>query len=139
MGTSLTAPSKYRGLLNRFGFKMALVGKYQLESQENFKEYLTKVGVGMIKRNAAAAMSPTQEISIDGDKVSIKNSLGPGSDFTIGVPFEMESPAGGEKITATGSFEGDVLITKATLKGEAHDTTRERKGDKLVMTIKFGD
>merc|ERR1712079_673762 len=117
----------------------AFNGKWKLSSQENFDEYLKKIGLNMIKRKVATSTSPTQEVNIDGDNVHIKNSLGADVVFTVGTEFEHESPTG-DKFKASGSWEGDKLVTKATFKtGEEHTTYREVNGDEFKMTIHLGD
>merc|ERR1712121_356715 len=114
-------------------------GKWKLDHQDNFEDYLVKVGLGLMKRKVAINMTPTQEVSIEGDTVNIKNSLGSDVTFTVGVEFEHESPTG-DKFKATGSWEGDKLITKATFKtGEEHVTVREVVGDEFIQTITLGD
>merc|ERR1712198_3212 len=113
-------------------------GKWKLEKQENFDEYLTKLSVGLIKRKMAVNMYPTQDVNIDGDTISIKNSLGKDVLFTIGVEFEQETPVG-DKFTGIGSWEGDKLVTKGAKAGEDHITYREVVGEEFIMTIIFGD
>merc|ERR1712004_530202 len=116
----------------------AMNGKWKLASQENFDEYLSKVGVGLMKRKMACSMSPTCDVDIQGDTINIKNSLGKDVVFTIGVEFGHESPTG-EKFKVTGYWEGDKLCTKASVKGGDHITYREVVGDELINTIVFGD
>jgi len=117
----------------------AMNGNWKLTRHEKFDEYLTKIGLGMIKRKMAVSMSPTQEVTIDGDSVNIKNSLGKDVVFTVGNPFEFESPTG-DKFQGTGSWEGDKLVTRATFKnGEEHVTYREVVGDEFIQTMILGD
>jgi len=113
-------------------------GKWKLERQEKFDEYLSKVGVGLVKRKMANNLYPTQEVNIEGDSIKIKNSLGKDVAFTVGTEFEHESPTG-DKFMATGYWDGDKLCTKATVKGEDHITTREVVGEEFIQTMIFGD
>lgn len=51
---------------------VSFVGKYQLESSENFDEFLKELGVNFILRNLAKTSKPTIEITLDGDTYTIK-------------------------------------------------------------------
>jgi hypothetical protein len=57
-----------------------LNGTWALESSENWEEYMKEVGVGLIQRKAAAAITPTAIISNNGNewrfqlKTTLKNT-----------------------------------------------------------------
>merc|ERR1712018_258745 len=79
---------------NTHRFRMApsdFNGKFKLAKDEKFDEYLTKVGVNLVKRKMALSMTPTVEVTIDGDSITMKNSLGADVKFTVGQKFEQES------------------------------------------------
>ena len=48
------------------------VGKYQLESSENFDEFLKALGVSFLLRNLAKTSKPTIEITLCGETYNIK-------------------------------------------------------------------
>ena len=77
-----------------------LVGTYQFEKNENFEEYLTDAGVGMIARKAMASTKPGITITKDGDKWSITFKVMIKThtiNFEIGKEFSEENPMLGEK------------------------------------------
>ena len=76
----------------------------------------------------AVNMSPTQEVTIDGDNVFIKNSLGADVKFTIGQAFEHESPTGekfqvGHILHMRRANERRRYIVTSSLTGWAHAQT----------------
>lgn len=52
----------------------AFVGKWNLESSENFDEYLKHVGVGLITRKVAAKVKPVLDIEVSGDHWKITST-----------------------------------------------------------------
>jgi hypothetical protein len=50
----------------------ALVGTWNLDSSENWEEYMKELGVGLIQRKAAAAIKPTVVISNNGTQWNLK-------------------------------------------------------------------
>ena len=77
-----------------------LVGSYQFEKNENFEEFLTETGVGLVARKMMASTKPAIEITKDGDKwaitfkVMIKSNT---ISFEVGKEFSEENPVLGEK------------------------------------------
>jgi len=67
------------------------VGKYKLSKSDNFDEFLSELGIGMIKRKLAQSTKPEIEVSKDGDmwhvktKSALKNTE---VKFKIGEEFE---------------------------------------------------
>ena len=49
-----------------------LAGTWDLESSENWDEYMKELGVGFIMRKAAVAIKPTLNILNDGTKWTLK-------------------------------------------------------------------
>jgi fatty acid-binding protein 4 len=49
-----------------------LVGTWNLESSENWEEYMKELGVGLFQRKAAATIKPTVIISNNGNQWTLK-------------------------------------------------------------------
>lgn len=113
-----------------------LIGKWRMESSENFDEYMKAVGVGMLLRKTGNAMKPDTIISQDGDtwklrtESTFKNTE---ITFKLGEEFD-ETTADGRKVKSTITQEGDNKLIHAQ-KGDV-DTTllREVAGDTLTLT-----
>ncbi|KFD54966.1 hypothetical protein M514_04148 [Trichuris suis] len=68
------------------------VGKYKMISSTNFDEYMKQLGVDFATRKIANALSPSIEISIDGDHWTIKTTSTFKSEeakFDLGKQVEM--------------------------------------------------
>ncbi|CDW57592.1 Fatty acid binding protein [Trichuris trichiura] len=68
------------------------VGKYKMISSTNFDEYMKQLGVDFATRKIANALSPSIEISIDGDHWTVKTSSTFKSEeakFVLGKQVEM--------------------------------------------------
>ena len=71
-----------------------LIGTWDLESSDNFDEYMKELGVGFILRKTANSIKPTSIVAFDGAKWSIKlQSTFKNSEtiFEDGVPFDEET------------------------------------------------
>uniref|UniRef100_A0A2A4J1H5 Fatty acid-binding protein, muscle n=1 Tax=Heliothis virescens TaxID=7102 RepID=A0A2A4J1H5_HELVI len=91
---------------------MEFVGKkYKMVSSENFDEFMKAIGVGLITRKAANAVTPTVELRKDGDSFTLVTS----STFkTTEVKFKPgeefdEERADGAKVKSVCTFEGNTL------------------------------
>ena len=91
---------------------MEFVGKkYKMISSENFDEFMKAIGVGLITRKAANAVTPTVELRKDGDSFTLVTS----STFkTTEVKFKPgeefdEERADGAKVKSVCTFEGNTL------------------------------
>ena len=76
-----------------------LAGSYQFEKNENFEEYLSETGVGLMARKAMASTKPAITITKDGDKWSITFKVMIKTqtiNFEIGKEFSEENPMGGK-------------------------------------------
>ncbi|CAH0696630.1 unnamed protein product [Spodoptera exigua] len=91
---------------------MEFVGKkYKMVSSENFDEFMKAIGVGLITRKAANAVTPTVELRKEGDVYNLVTS----STFkTTEVKFKPgeefdEDRADGAKVKSVCTFEGNTL------------------------------
>ncbi|XP_073948127.1 fatty acid binding protein isoform X2 [Choristoneura fumiferana] len=121
---------------------MDFVGKkYKLESSENFDEFMKTLGVGLITRKAANALSPTVELKKDGDQyVLVTSSTFKTTEmkFKPGEEFDEER-ADGVMTKSVCTFEGNKIkqVQKAPDGLEVH-YVREFSPEELkaVMTVK---
>ncbi|XP_026727332.1 sodium/calcium exchanger regulatory protein 1 [Trichoplusia ni] len=85
--------------------------KYKMISSENFDEFMKAIGVGLITRKAASAVTPTVELRQDGDTYTLVTS----STFkTTEVKFKPgeefdEERADGAKVKSVCTIEGNTL------------------------------
>ncbi|VVC95315.1 sodium/calcium exchanger regulatory protein 1 [Leptidea sinapis] len=91
---------------------MEFVGKkYKMTSSENFDEFMKTIGVGLITRKAANAVTPTVELKKDGDAyVLVTSSTFKTTEmkFKPGEEFDEER-ADGAKVKSVCTFEGSTL------------------------------
>ncbi|KAH7641012.1 fatty acid-binding protein [Dermatophagoides farinae] len=101
-------------------------GKYQLESSENFDEFLKELGVGFILRNLAKTSKPTIEVIRDGDYWVIKTITTLKTTeirFKIGEEFD-EARMDGKTVKTIVEMDGDNKMVQT------------QKGDKEVKIIR---
>ncbi|OTF74944.1 Group 13 mite allergen-like protein (Lipocalin), partial [Euroglyphus maynei] len=101
-------------------------GKYQLESSENFDEFLKELGVGFILRNLAKTTTPTIEVVKDGDYWVIKTHT---ALKTTGIRFKL-----GEEFDET-RIDGKTVKTNVVMEGD-NTMVQTQKGDKEVKIIR---
>lgn len=68
-----------------------LVGTWDIESSENWDEYLKEIGVGFVMRKTAAGLKPTNVITNNGNQWTIKSVSTLKTtelNFTEGVEFD---------------------------------------------------
>jgi len=118
-----------------------LVGKWNLESSENFEEYMKALGVGFATRKIGNSVKPTYTISNDGNTWTIKlESTFKNTEikFTEGVEFDEET-LDGRKAKSTVTLEGDKLVqVQKDASSGAVATTIHREvnaEDKFVQTL----
>jgi hypothetical protein len=110
------------------------VGKWNLESSENFDEYMKAVGVGAIMAKLGSTAKPTLIIEHDGDTWTIKSETTFKSTKIVcklGVEFD-ETTADDRKMKTTLTLEGNKLIQDQ--KGEIPSViTRTVDGNKMIV------
>ncbi|XP_037872127.1 cellular retinoic acid binding protein isoform X1 [Bombyx mori] len=85
--------------------------KYKLISTDNFDSFMKALGVGLITRKAANAVTPTVELRKDGDEYNLVTSSTfktTEMKFKPGEEFE-EDRADGAKVKSVCTFEGNTL------------------------------
>ncbi|KAL0818406.1 hypothetical protein ABMA28_008878 [Loxostege sticticalis] len=91
---------------------MEFVGKkYKMVSSENFDEFMKQLGVGLITRKAANAVTPTVELRQEGDTYNLVTSSTfktTEMKFKPGEEFDEER-ADGAKVKSVCTFEGNTL------------------------------
>jgi len=118
----------------------AFVGTWNLQSSENFDEYMKAVGVGAIMAKLGSTAKPTLIITVDGDKWLMKSETTFKTskvEFQLGVEFD-ETTADDRKMKTTITLEGNKLIQDQ--KGDIPSViTREVDGNKMLVTCKAKD
>ncbi|CAH1781470.1 unnamed protein product [Owenia fusiformis] len=109
-----------------------LSGKWKVGKSENLDAFLTALGVNVAMRKIATNASITQEITQDGNDMTVVMKLPlktKTTKFTVGSgEFEDETPDG-RKIMANAYWEGSSLVVDAKPKDA------KEKGLKVVRTI----
>ncbi|XP_070579209.1 sodium/calcium exchanger regulatory protein 1-like [Ptychodera flava] len=117
-------------------------GTWVLARSENFEEYMKGMGVGTVMRKAASVLTPTCEVTQDGDDFEIKMMVPLKTvvqKFKIGEPFEDMSPTGEmRKMVATWE-DGKLAFDEVEQREVHHRITREIVGNEMVMTCVIGD
>jgi len=118
----------------------AFVGTWNLQSSENFDEYMRAVGVGAIMAKLGSTAKPTLIISVDGDRWTLKSETTFKTtkvEFQLGVEFD-ETTADDRKMKTTFTLEGNKLTQDQ--KGEIpSQIIREVNGNQLTVTCKAKD
>jgi len=110
------------------------IGKWKMESSENFEDYLKAIGIGMATRKIAGSQKPNNVISAEPNGVynirsesSFKNH---DMKFKLNEEFE-EHTADGRKAKTTMRLEGGKLIQDQ--KADVHSIiTRELTDDNTL-------
>jgi hypothetical protein len=117
------------------------VGKWNLESSENFDEYMKAVGVGMIMAKMASTAKPTLTITVEGDKWTIKTETTFKTsklEFKLNEEFD-ETTADDRKMKTTITLEGETKLIQDQ-KGDIPSTIiRVVSGNKMVATCHAKD
>jgi len=115
-----------------------LVGVWNMESSNNFDDYMSAVGVGMIMAKMASAAKPKVTISVADDgtwtlktETTFKTTT---IHFKLGEEFD-ETTADDRKMKTTMTLDGNKLTQDQ--KGDIPSTIiREVNGDKMTTTCK---
>jgi len=113
------------------------IGKFKLESQECFEEYLKAIGVGMAQRMLAKAATPTVSYALNGGEWTVVTTgmKDTTMKFKCGIEQEDDTPDG-RKVKNIFKMDGDNKIVQTEQwKDKTAIYTREVSGDKLTVTI----
>jgi len=119
----------------------AFIGRWKLDSSDNFDEYMKAVGVGLLLRKTAGALKPDTVISKEGEGDELKWKIRTEStfktteiDFKIGEEF-AETTGDGRDVKTTVTLEGDNTLVQSQ-KGDP-DSVLKRvvDGDTLTLTL----
>jgi len=115
-------------------------GKFKLTSSEHFDEYMKALDVGMMTRTMANKATPVQEITANGDEITIKTTTTFKTTeikFKPGQEFD-ETTADGRDVKSVINWEGDKLVQVQKGKKETK-LTREWAGEELTMVLTVDD
>lgn len=112
------------------------VGKWKLESTENFDEYLAAAGVGYVMRKMASTLKPDLVFIADGESYKMRTeSTFKNTEIIFKLAEEFdEVTADGRKMKTTMSLDGTTLTQ--TQKGNVDSTlTRELTDDDTIKLV----
>ncbi|XP_008325596.1 gastrotropin-like [Cynoglossus semilaevis] len=112
---------------------MAFTGKYELESQENYEQFLEAIGLS----NAKTDHKVITEVVQDGDKFTWTQSIPNwtwSNSFTVGEECELKTMTGA-------NFRAPVVLEDGKIKINfpQYHFTAEMKDDKLIMDCTTGE
>ncbi|XP_043940781.1 fatty acid-binding protein 1, liver-like [Protopterus annectens] len=116
---------------------MAFTGKYEMESQENFEQFMKIAGLPDDLIERGKDLKSITEIQQNGNTFKIVVTTGAHvitNNFTIGEEAEFEM-INLEKVRAVANLEGGNKLV-VVLKGVT--TISELSGDKLIDTVSAG-
>jgi len=121
------------------------VGKFLLESSENFDEYMKKVGVNFALRKIAGLAKNTIIFSVDGPKITYKSESTVRNQtmtFELGKEFD-ETTQDGRQVKSTITIDGDGKMVQKQVSvdpaGMNSTITRSIQGDYLIAEIQCDD
>ncbi|XP_043556872.1 fatty acid-binding protein, liver-like [Chiloscyllium plagiosum] len=117
---------------------MAFNGRYELQSQDKFAEFMKAIGLSDDLIEKGKDQKSTSEIVETGDHFKITVTTGSKvlvNEFTIGEETEIESPTG-DKIKAIVNRDGN---NKLVAKIQNITSVTEINGDQLTNTMTIGD
>ncbi|XP_052073526.1 fatty acid-binding protein homolog 6-like [Mytilus californianus] len=124
--------------------KTAFGGKWKVYKSEKFEDFLKEMGVNLVMRKAAANMSPTNTLTIDGNSITINIEAGPKKmeeKYTLNEEVDRKTDSG-EMVKSKATFvDGKLTIvnTPTDVTKKVVTLVREIQGDDLVMTMTRGD
>ncbi|RWS28297.1 fatty acid-biding protein-like protein [Leptotrombidium deliense] len=89
-----------------------VLGKFELSKSDKFDDFLSELGVNMVKRKVACAATPVITIAKDGDEYTMKTaSTFKTSEikFKLGEEFDEERQDGA-KVKSTITADGNKLV-----------------------------
>ncbi|KAL3082119.1 hypothetical protein niasHS_005280 [Heterodera schachtii] len=117
------------------------VGKWNLESSENFDDFLKEIGVSYLTRKAGACIKPVLEFEVNGNKwkmTSTSTFITISWEFELGQEKEVKT-ADGRVVKTTFTFvDGKLIENQKKTKAEEKDSYYERYVDadgKLMITM----
>ncbi|XP_060571976.1 sodium/calcium exchanger regulatory protein 1-like [Ruditapes philippinarum] len=123
----------------------SVLGKWKIESSENFEEFMKAIDVPEDKRANAlkylsAGSDMTQEFKADGDNWTMTTVSAAGEktlSFTIGNVADSAT-LDGRPIKVLFTIDGDCLVEKQTADGFECSHVRKSDGNTLTMTLNGG-
>ncbi|KAM8969394.1 fatty acid-binding protein, intestinal [Sarcophilus harrisii] len=120
---------------------MAFDGTWKVDRNENYDQFMEKMGINMVKRKLAAHDNLKITITQTGNKMTVHES----STFrTVDIEFEFGvnfsySLADGTELNGSWNLEGNKLIGKFKRvdNGNELNAVREIVGDELVQTYTY--
>ncbi|XP_070579204.1 cellular retinoic acid-binding protein 2-like [Ptychodera flava] len=115
-------------------------GKWKQYKTENLEVLLKKMGVGLLHRGVVAKVTPSLEITQNGDRFTIRTITTFRTvelKFTVGEEFE-DTVMNGDTRMAVAYWDGDKLIVKAVADDadQSQITERELVGaDEFVVIL----
>ncbi|XP_012500256.1 PREDICTED: gastrotropin [Propithecus coquereli] len=117
---------------------MAFSGKFELESEKNYDEFMKRLGLSSDVIEKARNFKTITEVQQDGQDFTWSQNYSGGNimtnKFTVGKECDIQA-IGGKKFKATVELEGGKLVVNFP----TYRQTSEIVGDKLVETSTYGD
>merc|ERR1712212_16072 len=124
-------------IISQIGIMSHVEGYYDLETSENFEEFMKALGVGMVMRKLANNAKPAVEFRKDGENYSFKTIS---SVKTTELKFKLDTPfddtsMDGREVTTTFNLDGNKLtMTQKGKKGVDATYVREFTENGLTLT-----
>ncbi|KAI8046519.1 fatty acid-binding protein, muscle [Drosophila gunungcola] len=120
---------------------MSFVGKkFKLDKSENFDEYMKELGVGLVTRKMGNSLSPTVEVTLDGDTYTLTTTSTfktSAISFKLGQEFDEET-LDGRNVKSIITLDGNKLTQEQ--KGDKPTTiVREFNDGELITTLTIGN
>ncbi|XP_066974470.1 sodium/calcium exchanger regulatory protein 1 [Macrobrachium rosenbergii] len=122
-----------------------ILGKYKLETSENFDEFMKALGVGLVMRKMGNTATPTVEITQEDDTYSMKTVTTFKTTeikFKLGEEFE-ETTADGRVVKSTITLDGNKMTHNQVGDKEKKEKdsilTREFTDTEMIMECKVDD
>ncbi|XP_064087830.1 sodium/calcium exchanger regulatory protein 1-like [Macrobrachium nipponense] len=122
-----------------------IVGKYKLETSENFDEFMKALGVGLVMRKMGNTATPSVEITLEDDTYSLKTVTTFKTTeikFKLGEEFE-ETTADGRVVKSTITLDGNKMTHNQVGDKEKKEKdsllTREFTDTEMIMECKVDD